>query len=128
MEILAHESSTSIDSKKRETAVISFWLSGVLVIAILGYLRFAHFKAVQRMRCKAWYRVLTNTPKSRESAVGAGLACPMSMGLLWFLDEDERDVLLIRSAESGVRGPLLLPVHLCNKPCKTWRIMMPLDP
>src|SRR5262249_25496863 len=32
------------------------------------------FKAVQQMRCKALYRALTNTPKSRESAVGAGSA------------------------------------------------------
>ena len=37
MEILDHESSTRTDSKKSETAVINLWLSGGLVIAVLGY-------------------------------------------------------------------------------------------
>src|SRR5712691_10828462 len=35
--MLNRESSTRTDSKKSETAVINFWLSGGLVIAVLGY-------------------------------------------------------------------------------------------
>ena len=37
MGILDHESSTRINSEKSETAVINLWLSGGLVIAVLGY-------------------------------------------------------------------------------------------
>jgi hypothetical protein len=37
MEILDHKSSTRTDSEKSETTVINLWLSGGLVIAVLGY-------------------------------------------------------------------------------------------
>jgi len=35
--MLNHESSTRINAEKSETAVINLWLSGGLVIAVLGY-------------------------------------------------------------------------------------------
>jgi hypothetical protein len=37
MEILGHRSSTRTDSEKSKTAVINLWLSGGLIIAVLGY-------------------------------------------------------------------------------------------
>ena len=37
MEILDHKSLTRIDSEKSETTLINLWLSGGLVIAVLGY-------------------------------------------------------------------------------------------
>ena len=37
MEILDHESSTRTGFEKSETGVINLWLSGGLVIAVLGY-------------------------------------------------------------------------------------------
>lgn len=37
MKILDHKSSSRTESKKSETAIINLWLSGGLVIAVLGY-------------------------------------------------------------------------------------------